>query len=77
MSQRTVNLNLHWADIEDAGAADVLKIGGTTPGGESIQIRVRMDHRDSIGYLGAALHEALKLREAELVKVRAQLEGRG
>lgn len=75
--ERVINLTMHWAEIEIGPAHDVLTVGGVTPGGKSLRVRVTLHGRGTIGYLGADLHRALKKREEELQRVRAQLEGKG
>lgn len=73
---RTLNLDLHWSEVETDTVHDVLIAGGVTPGGESVKVRLRLVSRDSLGYIGQALHEAINKREAELQSARAKLEGR-
>lgn len=74
---KVINIEMHWADIKTSGGADdLLEIGGVTPGGKAIKIVARLFDRGSIGYLGETLHQALKRREDELRKVRAQIEGK-
>lgn len=74
--QKVVSLHMGWAEVETSRGVDVLVLGGVSPGGHSLKVRVVMDDRGSIGYIGEALHEALKKREAELRQVRERLEGK-
>lgn len=76
MKQKTITVHMSWADVETSDNEDILEVGGTTPGGESVKVRVHLTTRSSIGYLGRTLHEALKKREAQMKDVRADLEGR-
>lgn len=76
-NQKTINLEMHWAEIATGPAHDVLTVGGLTPGGKSVRVRITLHGRATLGYLGADMHRALKKREEELKAVRQQLEGRG